>query len=51
MKHDSMVPEGLLRLSIGLEDPKDIINDLKAALKVVKEKVKEAQDKAKSSKK
>lgn len=29
---DSVVPENLLRLSIGLEDPEDLIRDLEAAL-------------------
>ena len=30
------VPEGLIRLSIGLEDTKDLINDLKRAIKECK---------------
>jgi O-acetylhomoserine (thiol)-lyase len=32
------VPEGLIRLSIGLENPKDLINDLKRAIKKAKGK-------------
>eukprot|EP00466_Bigelowiella_natans_P012544 jgi/Bigna1/34544/e_gw1.6.61.1 len=35
-KYDSGVPAGLVRMSIGLEDPDDIIRDIEQALKAVR---------------